>query len=127
MSRVAKRPLSTDWPDDAPMTLAEIVAVFADHYPVTVSGLRREIKRGRLPFATVLGRHFITPTDLRKLFAPCPVNPKDHAYTYEKGARTEERAKSWPTAGSSETAYERSARAAARTPWIKLNKHFRST
>ncbi len=67
------------------MTLNEAVAVFYPSAPLTMSSLRTEIARGRLPAAKIAGRWFVTPANLRALFEPrllpCPESQKDPAFT----------------------------------------------
>ena len=55
LARVERRPSPTDWPDDEPMTLKEIIAVFYPDGPLTVASLRTAIAAGRLTPAIVAG------------------------------------------------------------------------
>lgn len=110
-NRAGDRPAPEDWDDGDPMTLQEIVAVFSARYPCTVSTLRLEIGRERLTASFVGGAYYVTPANLKALFA-CPVPRKARASTFAKAdvAPTEP---SSPTSGAYVTDRSRSAQAAA--------------
>ena len=110
LARVERRPSPADWADDASMTLAEAAAVFGSDYPLTVSTLRTEIRRGRLTYAEVAGTFFVTPAAIRALFQPCLAKPKAPASTYAPPGPI---GRPKPS-GSSETERAKSARAALR-------------
>lgn len=98
---------------DAPMRLEEAVEALKGKYPITVSMLRTEIRKGRLTPAVVAGKFFVTVAQIRDLFTPCPAEPKAHASTSEPGAQTGEQASRFLTSGSSVTERMRAAQAAA--------------
>lgn len=79
--RISARPRPEDWPADAAMRLEEAAAVFGLDYPITVSTLRTEIRKGRLTPAKVAGTFTITPAQIRDLYKPCPAEPKALAST----------------------------------------------
>lgn len=108
LARVVRRPNPEDWADDDPLTLTEAVAVFSDKFPMTVSTLRTEIRRGRLTPAEVAGKHLVTPAQIKALFR-CPVTPKAPASTFGQDGPKKVSSPS----GSSETERLRAAQAAA--------------
>ena len=113
LARARRLPAPSDWADDDAMTLAEAVAVFWPHGPLTIASLRTEIRKGRLTRAQVAGKDFVTPRALRALFEPatCPAAPKAPASTSVAASST--KAAASPTSGSSGTERLRSAQAAA--------------
>lgn len=119
-NRVQKRPHPDQWGDSEYMTLKEAVAVFWPDGPLTVASLRTEIANGRLAPASVAGKFFVTPAQLRALFEPkpCPHAPKAHASTGAKAGPKSARR----TSGSSGTDRQRSALAAAQMAINKLSK-----
>ena len=70
LARLVRRPDPKDWADDDPMTLVEAIAVYWPDGPLKVHSLRVEIAAGRLPYAEVAGKHYVTPANLKALFAP---------------------------------------------------------
>ncbi|MNE36046.1 hypothetical protein D3C80_1298410 [compost metagenome] len=116
LARLERRPKPADWPEDEPMTLKEIIAVFYPDGPLTVATLRTAIANHRLTPSVVAGKHFITPAQLRALFKPhpCPDAPKARASTSAKGASTVAQASGSPTSTSSAMDRRNAALAAAR-------------
>lgn len=110
--RSETRPSPAEWPDSAPMSLAEAVAVFGIELPITVSLLRTEIRAGRLAPARVAGKFFVTPDQLRALFQPRLAGPKTTASTSD---RTEPKAPSTPSSTDRASAAQAAALAACRT------------
>ena len=109
--RVRERPNPADWEPDAPMRLEEAVVVFGRQLPISVAMLRTEIRKGRLTPAYVAGKFFVTPTQLKDLFKPCPVAPKAPVSTYARDASPGPALGS-QTPGSSATERMKSAQAA---------------
>jgi hypothetical protein len=100
--------------DDIPLRLEQAVAVMgARGYPLTVSMLRTEIRKGRLIPVEVAGKFFVTPRQIRDLFTPCPVAPKALASTSAQAGGTSVPESPSPTSGSSEMERLRAAQAAA--------------
>lgn len=120
LTRVTRRPKPEDWADDAPMTLAEAVAVFSDDYPMTVSTLRTEIRKSRLTPARVAGTLYVTPAQIKALFR-CPAMPKAPGSTSAGGGSTPAPARRSPTPTSSVMERDRLAQAAALTALAKLS------
>lgn len=125
-SRAATRPDPADWDDDDPMTIAEVIAVFGDRYPVRPATLRSEIHRGRLTASFVRGAFWITPANLKALFQ-CPVKPKAQGSTSERGGQTPVQARRSPTGGLSETERMSAARATALSAWGMQNRNSPNT
>jgi hypothetical protein len=75
-----------------------------------------------LPFATVHGKHYVTPADLRRMFKPCPASPKAPASISDAEGPTSARARLSPTGSSSATERLRSAQAAALNVWDRPSK-----
>ena len=98
------------------MTLLEFFQVFGDRYPITVSGMRTEIGRGRLIASKVGGSFFVTPKNVKELFL-CPARPKDPDFTSDRAASMRERVRRSQTDGSYETERLKSAQAAALNAW----------
>jgi hypothetical protein len=59
--------------DDAPLRLADAVTVAFPLGGMTVSGLRREIARGRLEVETIAGKQFVTLRAIREMRELCRV------------------------------------------------------
>lgn len=133
LARVERRPNPADWPDDEPMTLKEIIAVFYPDGPLTVASLRSAISAGRLTPSVVAGKHFITPAQLRALFTPlkvsrpCPAAQKDRASISAPAGSTPARASPSPTSTTSGTDRLRSAQAAAQSALGRLSKPLQNT
>ena len=129
LARVQRRPNPADWPDDEPMTLKEIIAVFYPDGPLTVASLRSSIAAGRLTPSFVAGKHFITPAQLRELFRPqpCPDAPKVRASTSAPAGSIPVRANPSPTSTTLGTERLRSARAAAQSALARLSKPLPNT
>jgi hypothetical protein len=119
LARVERRPLPSDWPSDAALTLPEAVAVFSLDYPITVSSLRTEIAAGRLTPSRVAGTFYITPAQIKALFT-CPALPKVRDSTSDKGSAPRR-------STSSETDIGRSALAAALIASQKRKERYKRT
>lgn len=107
LTRLQRKPSPEDWHDDEPMTFQEYIAVFYPEGPLTVATLRNEMYRGRLTPAMVAGRYFVTPAQVKGLFAPClarqkvrgstsaqPVSPAQGLRSRKPGLSETERMKS---------------------------------
>lgn len=118
--RTALRPAPDQWGADEPMTLAEFIAVFHPHGPLTVSALRGEIRDGRLLTARVRGKLYVTPANVAALFEPrrqCPADRKDPASISDPPGRKSGRSPS----GLSETDRKRLALLVAQNALQKLS------
>jgi hypothetical protein len=118
LRRVEQRPDPALWAQDEPMTLQEYIAAFYPNGPLTVTSLRTEIHKGRLPISTVAGKHFVTPAAVAALFRPqsCHDKPKGRGSISGGGASTTEPAGPSPMSSTSETERLRSAGANGRQP-----------
>src|SRR5574337_414288 len=81
---------------DTPLRLAEAVALAFPAGGMTVSGLRREIARGRLPVEMIAGKQFVTLDGIAHMRQLCRVQVKVHVCSSAKPAmapvaRSEER------------------------------------
>ena len=121
-ARARQRPAPADWSEDAPMRLDEAVAVFGSDYPMTISTLRTEIRKGRLTPVEVAGKFFVTPSQIKALFQPCPPAPKAPASISARGGSTGELASAFRTSTSSATDRLNAAQAAARSACQKLKR-----
>jgi hypothetical protein len=59
--------------EDEPMRLADALKVAFPHGGMTVSGLRREIARGRLEFEMIAGKQFVTLRQIKEMRERCRV------------------------------------------------------
>jgi hypothetical protein len=57
--------------ETAPLRLADAVTIAFPHGGMTVSGLRREIKRGRLAVEVIAGKQFVTLRDIKQMRERC--------------------------------------------------------
>jgi hypothetical protein len=62
---------------DTPFRLSAAVAFFFPGGGMTVSGLRREIARGRLEYELIAGKQFVTPAGMQRMRALCRI-PAQH-------------------------------------------------
>jgi len=62
--------------DNTPLRLEDAAEALRERFPLTVSMLRTEIRKGRLVPAKVAGKFFVTPAQIAELFTPCPAAPK---------------------------------------------------
>jgi hypothetical protein len=65
--------------ETAPLRLEKAVAIAFPHGGITVSGLRREIDRGRLTCEKIAGKQFVTLQAINEMRAKCRVEPKGPA------------------------------------------------
>jgi hypothetical protein len=72
MSRGAPDEIS----DTTPLRLADAVALAFPRGGMTVSGLRREIKRGRLSCEVIAGKQFVTLLAIKQMRELCRVEQK---------------------------------------------------
>jgi hypothetical protein len=70
---------------ETPMRLTTAVEVLRGEpgFPadLSMSMLKTEIRKGRLTPASVAGKFYVTPAQIRDLFQPCPAEPKARAST----------------------------------------------
>jgi hypothetical protein len=92
--------------ETAPLRLADAVAIAFPRGGMTVSGLRREIKRGRLACEMIAGKQFVTLRDINQMRQQCRDVPRGPASIAES-ARAE------TPSGSFSTERTKSALAAA--------------
>ena len=125
LPRVRRRSSPAEWDPDEPMTLTEAVAVFFPEGPLSVASLRTEIRKGRLRASKVAGRLFVTPADLRSLFAPerWAGLARDRGFTCGTAGSMAAAAAVSPPSTSSATGRFKLAQAAARTALHKLSRH----
>jgi hypothetical protein len=98
-----------------PLRLSDAVAIAFPHGGMTVSGLRREIKRGRLECEVIAGKQFVTLLDIKDMRSKCRADQKGPASI----SANAEDAKPY---GSSSTEKTRSAQVAARAVAERLKK-----
>lgn len=98
-------------------SLAEAVARFFPHGPLTVSSLRTEIRKGRLRVARVAGKYLVSESAIREMLETCRVNEKPRDSTSERAAPTE------APSGLSSTDRLRSAQAALQTIFAGPSRH----
>lgn len=58
---------------DEPIPLRKAVTMFFPHGGITVNGLRTEIRKGRLPYKEIAGKHFVTRRGIREMIDRCTV------------------------------------------------------
>jgi hypothetical protein len=71
---------------DAPLRLADAVRICFPHGGMTVSGLRREAKAGRLVTEKIANKQFTTPRSIEQMRKLCRVEARDRACGGEKNA-----------------------------------------
>src|SRR5450631_3423883 len=64
---------------DAPLRLEVAAKMAFPQGGITVSGLRREIARGRLEVEEIAGKYFTTLANIKRMREKCRVSVKDHA------------------------------------------------
>ena len=64
---------------DAPLRLEVAAKIAFPQGGITVSGLRREIARGRLEAEEIAGKYFTTLANIKRMREKCRVSVKDHA------------------------------------------------
>ena len=82
---------AVDVPRSVPLRLNIAAALAFPDGSMTVSGLRREAKRGNLVIETVAGRHYVTLGAIEEMRKLCRVKAEGHACGGEKSAETAER------------------------------------
>jgi hypothetical protein len=60
----------------APLRLADAMAIAFPCGGMTVSGLRREIRRGRLAYEVIAGKQFVTLLDIKQMRDQCRVEQR---------------------------------------------------
>ena len=111
--------LPTEIGPDTPLRLAEAVKIAFPAGGMTVSGLRREIARGRLVFEVIAGKQFTTLENIAGMRSKCRVQAKVLDSTSSRKADTATGESKIGPHGSSETAARASSQAALRS---KLNR-----
>src|ERR1700704_4327962 len=69
---------------DAPLRLEDAIRVCFPHGGITVSGLRREAKAGRLVVEKIANKHFTTPRAIEEMRKLCRVNQSLPVFGGEK-------------------------------------------
>jgi len=64
-------------PEDEPLRLKDAVRIAFPNGGIKQSGLRREIKRGRLTCMMIAGKQFVTLRAINEMRERCRVEPKD--------------------------------------------------
>ena len=71
----------------APLRSADAVTIAFPHGGMTVSGLRREIRRGRLACETIAGKQFTTLHHIKEMREKCRDNPRSEDSASTRRAR----------------------------------------
>ncbi len=74
--------------DDEPMRLSDALSRAYPHGGMTVSGLRRESRRGKLAIERISGKDFTTLAAIKRMRDLCLVPPKAHDFTCDPLAPT---------------------------------------
>ena len=98
-----------------PLRLEVAVALAFPRGGMTVSGLRREHKRGNLDFELIAGKQFVTLRDIKQMRQKCRVGQKGHVSTCASDGDAK-------PCGSSSTERTRSAQVAAQAVAELLNR-----
>jgi hypothetical protein len=69
---------------DTPLRLSDAVKIAFPRGGMTVSGLRREIKRNRLDFEEIAGKQFTTLADIKQMRNRCRAKAKVPVYTLDR-------------------------------------------
>ena len=95
---VAASSSSRDRPEeidpDAPLRVDFAAKVAFPHGGLTAAGLRKEIRRGRLPFEMIAGKQYVTLNDIQRMREQCRVAEK--VPDCGKDQRVGEAGRSWP-------------------------------
>lgn len=111
---------------NTPLRLKDALEVAFPAGGMTLSGLRREIKKGRLNCEMIAGKAFVTLQDIEEMREKCRVHAKELASgSGRSGSSGTEQ--SLNPSGSSETDNMRSPQDALRTKLEKLSGNSRST
>jgi len=92
---------------ETPLRLADILPLAFPAGGMTISGLRKEARRGRLAVMRIAGKDFTTLADIEEMKRQCRLPPNQQGSGSDPPARTERRS------GSSSTGAGRSTLAAA--------------
>jgi hypothetical protein len=104
---------------DTPLRLAVAVKIAFPNGALTVSGLKKEIERGRLIVEIIAGKMFVTLRAIEEMRRLCRVQRKGPGSTSAPSEDTETGGSRSDPLGSSETARSSSPQAALR---LKLQK-----
>lgn len=105
-----------------PLRLSKVVRLAFPDGSMTVAGLRKEAKRGRLVIERIAGKDYTTLQHIEEMRQLCRVEQKPSVSTFANGSVQREKA-----SGSSLTETFRSARAAAKMSANKLKKRSPNT
>lgn len=108
-------PRSDEITNETPLRLAVAAAIKFPDGSMTAKGLRREISRGRLAFARVAGKDYVTLNDLDAMVKACRQEPKARDCGRVPQDETSDAASPTPPSGSSLTVPISAAHAAAST------------
>ena len=108
---------------NAPLRLKDAVEIAFPLGGMTVSGLRREIGRGRLTYETIAGKQFVTLRAIEEMRKKCRVEARDHGSGCNQPEETGKGKSSNRPSGSSETARASAALDAARAKLSKLKEN----
>jgi hypothetical protein len=111
---------SPDVSETTPLRLADAVAIAFPRGGMTVSGLKREIARGRLPYEKIAGKMFVTLLDIKQMREICRVEQRAPASTSASAGDAK-------PCGSFSTEKTRSALVAAQTVAEELKKPSQTT
>src|SRR6266852_5979434 len=84
---------STELADIAPNTPIRLKRAATLAFPdgsMTISGLRKEIKRGTLEFERIAGKDYTTLANIERMRELCRVEVRDRTYGFVKNAKSTE-------------------------------------
>ena len=105
---------------DTPLRLADAVEIAFPNGALSVSGLRREIAKGRLVVEVIAGKIFVTLRAIEEMRRLCRVQAKAPAFISNPSVAPETEVSGRDPVGSSATAQETSAQDALRRKLEKL-------
>ena len=105
---------------DTPLRLAEAVRIAFPTGALTISGLRREIERGRLSVEIIAGKVFTTLRAIEEMRRLCLVQAKERVSTSNRSAAPETEVSGSDQSGSFVTDQEKSPQDALRRKLEKL-------
>ena len=105
---------------DTPLRLAEAVRIAFPTGALSISGLRREIERGRLSVEVIAGKHFTTLRAIEEMRRLCLVQAKGLASTSNPNVAPETEVSGSDPVGSSAMDHEKSPQDALRRKLEKL-------
>jgi hypothetical protein len=120
MVRAVERSAPEVIDSDTPLRLGEAVRIAFPTGSLTVSGLRKEIERGRLVAEIIAGKTFVTLNAIKEMRRLCRVQAKVPGFISNPNAAPETEVFGSDPVGSSATDQETSAQDALRRKLEKL-------